>query len=413
MNASNLTSNTLFTLISHAPIIMKYSDLYVDKMIQLPEISRILDIENTLSRKSCLLLGPRQTGKSWLIRQRFPSSKVFNLLDLDTYRALSQRPRLIRDESPSDDSVVIIDEIQKIPELLDEVHLAIEERRLRFLLTGSSARKLKKAGVNLLGGRARTVFFHPLVRAELRKHFNLKQALSHGLLPAIYFSTSARDDLKDYVETYLREEIAIETSIRSLPVFSRFLDVAALCNSQLINFTEIGNDAQIPPTTIREYFSVLEDTLIARLLPAWKESKKRKAFSTSKFYFFDVGVVRYLQGRTELAENTTEFGEALETYLFHELSAYVDYISGEQLCYWRSTSGIEVDFLLGDHTAIEVKATRRVTPKHMRGLEALREENVFKNYILVSQDSRERVVNGIEVVTIESFLDKLWDGKWK
>jgi predicted AAA+ superfamily ATPase len=372
-------------------------------------IQRIIDLKSTLSDKSCFLFGPRQTGKSWLIRNQYSEARVYNLLEVDTFRTLSRRPQQLREEISAADSLIVIDEIQLLPELLNEVHLLIEKENKKFLLTGSSARKLHRQGVNLLGGRARWKTLHPFVRAELGKEFNLTKALQQGTLPSIYNSKDYFLDLKDYVEIYLREEIASETAIRNLPAYSRFLDTAALCNSQIINYTEIGSDAQISPSTIREYFQILKDTLLIERLPAWKESKKRKAIAKDKFYFFDIGVARFLQGRKDLIRNSDDFGTSLETYLFHELSAYCSYISGEDLSYWRSTSGFEVDFLLSDHTAIEVKATEQVTDKHLKGLLALKEENSFKRYLLVSLDKRPRTVKGCEVVHLEDFLERLWN----
>lgn len=377
------------------------------------DIKRFLDLNAILSRKSCLLLGPRQTGKSWLIRQLFPDAPIYNLLRQADFRDLSRRPALVHEALRDKQRLVVIDEIQKLPELLDEVHLAIEEKGIRFLLTGSSARKLRRQGTNLLGGRARTINFHPLARIELKEKFDLNRALSIGLLPSIYFSPEPAEDLSDYIETYLKEEIAIETEIRNLPAFSRFLDVAALCNGRMINFTEIGSDAQVAPSTVREYFEVLESTLIAKRLPAWTESKKRKPISTSKFYFFDVGVVRFLQGRKSLDENSAEFGEAFETYIFHELRAFTSYLRNEPLNYWRSTAGHEVDFILGGHTAIEVKASTKVNERHLRNLKALEEERVFKNLLLISRDEREQQISGIQLMNYRAFLDRLWDGEFK
>lgn len=388
--------------------IMTYSDRIAPYSKKMFNISRILDLRSVLERKSCFLLGPRQTGKSWLIKAHLPQARIYNLLDVEMYRALSRRPSLIREELREDGEIVVVDEIQKLPELLNEIHLAIEERKARFLMTGSSARKLRRQGVNLLGGRAKSISFHPFVSAELKDLFDLHKALSRGLLPPIYFSDSHLSELKDYVEMYLREEIAMETAIRNLPAFSRFLDVAALCNGQLINYTEIGNNAQVAPTTVREYFNVIETTLIAKRLPAWRESKKRKAISCAKFYFFDIGVVRLLQGRNELQEASSDFGEALETLVFHELSAYVDYTFREPLSFWRSTSGFEVDFLMGNHTAIEVKAARTFSPRHLKGLKALMEEGVFKRYILVNLGSREHSIDGIDIIPLPKFLELLW-----
>lgn len=370
--------------------------------------ARFINLFPILQRKSCFLLGPRQTGKSWFIRKQFSNHKIYNLLELDTFRTLSSNPSRIRHEVREEERLIVIDEIQRLPELLNEVHLLIEEQGKRFLLTGSSARKLRRAGVNLLGGRASWKMFHPLIRQEIGQSFDLQRALCRGLLPSIYTSDDYRSDLKDYVEIYLREEIASETAIRNLPAYSRFLDVAALCNARLVNYTQIANDAQLSPTTVREYFEVLKDTLLIHRLPAWRESKKRKATAHDKFYFFDIGVARYLQGRIDLAEHSSDFGDAFETYIFHELMAYSSYRNAVRLSYWRTISGFEVDFLIDEHTAIEVKATRNVHEKHLKGLCKLREEGVFKRYILVSLDQRARMLDGIELLPVTQFLDELW-----
>jgi len=233
-------------------------------------------------------------------------------------------------------------EIQKLPVLLDEVHRLIEQRRIRFVLTGSSARKLRRGGVNLLGGRAPSRTLHPFTCRELGGAFDLTRALDRGLLPSIYFSDSPREDLRAYVGTYLKEEIAAEALTRSVPAFSRFLEVAALSHGTMLNFTTVASDAQVPVSTVREYFHILEDTLIARPVPAWTKTRTRKAISTAKHYFFDVGVVRHLQHRSGLARRSPEFGEAFESYIFHELSAFIDYTEPMPLAYWRSTSNFEV-----------------------------------------------------------------------
>jgi len=196
---------------------------------------------------------------------------------------------------------------------------------------------------------------HPLTYRELGNRFELVKAIERGLLPSIYLSDDPRADLQAYTGSYLQQEIVAEGVTRNIPAFSRFLKVAALCNGTLVNFTNVSNDAQVPRTTVYEYFEILKDTLLLYELPAWRKSKKGKPLASSKYYFFDVGVVAALQGR-EFRAGTPEFGEALETYLMHELVSYSDYISGESLSYWRSTSGFEVDFILGDHTAVEVKA---------------------------------------------------------
>ncbi len=374
-----------------------------------PAIDRLLDLNAAVRTKSCFLFGPRQTGKTWLIRNTLSNCLVYNLLDSVTFLALSGRPKRIEEEIQPDTRLVVIDEIQRLPSLLNEVHLLIEERGLRFLLTGSSARKLRRGGVNLLGGRARVKHLHPLVRRELESRFDLLRALNRGLLPSIYFSDDAEEDLKAYAGTYLQEEISAEGLTRNVPAFSRFLQVAALCNGKLINYTNIANDAQVARSTVQEYFHILKDTLIAHEVPAWTRSTKRKSIGTSKFYLFDVGVTRFLQNRAEIRPRSPEFGEAFESYIFHELKSYSDHSGADSPAHWRSTSGFEVDFILGGETAIEVKAKSNVTDRDLKGLMALRQEQKMNRYICVSLDTRPRRVQGAEILPYQSFLDRLWD----
>jgi len=375
-------------------------------------IPRALDLSSLVRRKTHFLFGPRQTGKSFLIRYQLQGTRVYNLLDTATFLALSQNPGRLGEEIGPHDKLVAIDEIQRLPILLNEVHLLIEERGVRFLLTGSSARKLRRGGVNLLGGRARTMYMHPLTTAELGERFDLSRALHRGLLPSIYFSDDPEADLAAYAGTYLHDEIVAEGATRNIPAFSRFLKVAALCSGTMINFTNIANDAQVPRTTVHEYFEILRDTLLLHELPAWRKSVKRKPIRTSKYYFFDVGVVRHLQGRT-LAPRTREFGEAFETFIMHELVSWRDYRSGDALSYWRSASGYEVDFILGDHTAVEVKAKENVSPDDLKSLRAIAEENKVRRCICVSLEPRTRRVGGITVLPYREFLEKLWSGQYK
>jgi predicted AAA+ superfamily ATPase len=263
--------------------------------------------------------------------------------------------------------------------------------------------------VNLLGGRARTKYFHPLTRRELGAHFDLYRALERGLLPSIYFSDNPKADLEAYAGSYLQQEIVAEGAMRNVPAFSRFLRVAALCNSTIVNFTNVASDAQVARTTVYEYFEILKDTLILHELPAWRKSRKRKPLVSSKYYFFDVGVVAALQRRTFHA-GTPEFGEALETYLMHELVSYRDYVSGEPLSYWRSTSGFEVDFVIGEHTAVEVKAKANVSQADLKSLRALAEEQKLKRYLCLSFEKRRRQVGAITVLPVQEFLETLWAG---
>ncbi|HLF15174.1 MAG TPA: AAA family ATPase, partial [Bacteroidota bacterium] len=257
---------------------------------------RFLSVEDLLREKSHFLLGPRQTGKTSLVTRTLHNVRVFDLLDSSVFLDLSRDPGRLESELTPADRYIVIDEIQRLPSLLHEVHRLIEKRKIRFLLTRSSARKLRRGGVNLLGGRAREKYLYPFTRGELGKHFSLEKALSSGLLPPIYFSSSARTDLDAYAGLYLREEIVAEAATRNVPAFSRFLKIAAQCNGTIVNYTNIGNDAQVPRTTVYEYFEILKDTLIIHELQAWKKSKKRKPLVSSKYYFFDVGVVSSLQG---------------------------------------------------------------------------------------------------------------------
>ena len=377
----------------------------------LPYIERILDLPALIEKKSHFLFGPRQTGKTSLIHHSLKGVKVYDLLDTSIYLALSQSPGRIGQELTTKDNLVVIDEIQRLPELLNEVHRIIETRSIRFLLTGSSARKLRRRGVNLLGGRARTKYLHPFTYKELGDKFDLARAMERGLLPSIYFSDDPRADLQAYAGSYLQEEIVAEGATRNLPAFSRFLKVAALCNSQIVNFTNISNDAQVARTTVYEYFEILKDTLILYELPAWRKSKKRKPLASSKYYFFDVGVVSVLQGR-KFRPGTPEFGEAFETYLVHELINYSDYVSGENLSYWRSTSGFEADFIIGDHTAVEVKAKENLSVSDLKPLRALSEEKKLKRYLCVSLEPRRRRFEDVMVLPYKDFLEALWNGEY-
>ena len=374
-------------------------------------IERVLDLPSLLLKKSHFLFGPRQTGKTSLIRHSLKGVRSYDLLDTSVYLALSQNPGRISQELDPRDEIVVVDEIQRLPVLLNEIHRLIEERGIRFLLTGSSARKLRRGGVNLLGGRARTKYMHPLTYRELGNQFDLLKAIDRGLLPSIYLSDDPRADLQAYTGSYLQQEIVAEGTTRNIPAFSRFLKVAALCNGTVVNFTNVSNDAQVPRTTVYEYFEILKDTLLLHELPAWRKSKKRKPLASSKYYFFDVGVVATLQGR-EFRQGTPEFGEAFETYLMHELVSYSDYISGEPLSYWRSTSGFEVDFILGDHTAIEVKAKENLSTQDLKPLRALAEEKKLKRYLCVSLEPRRRNLENLTILPLREFLEALWSREY-
>lgn len=250
-----------------------------------PTIPRVLNLEDLLDKKSHFLLGPRQTGKSFLIAQSLRSAHVYDLLDMSVCLTLSQRPQRLAEELAPRNRVVVIDEIQRLPGLLNEVHRLIEQRGIRFLLTGSSSRKLRQGGANLLGGRARTKYLQPLTQGELGAHFDLDRFISRGGLPSVYFSDDPRADLDAYTGSYLQQEIVAEGATRNISAFSRFLKVAAYCNATIVNFTNVATDAQVPRTTIYEYFEILRDTLVFYELPAWRETRQRKPLASSKYYF--------------------------------------------------------------------------------------------------------------------------------
>lgn len=377
-------------------------------------IPRLLNLRDTLKSKSAFLLGPRQTGKTHLIHDTLKNYKTYNLLHKDVFRRLSHNPSLLREEYVPSDKIIIIDEIQKLPVLLDEVQALIEEHKVHFLLTGSSARKLKKYGTNLLGGRARLLHLHPFVKQELGKHFDLKKVITWGLIPGIYFSDNPEVDLESYIATYIQQEIANESLVRNLPAFSRFLEVAALCNAEQIDFTAIGNDAQVARTTVHEYFQVLQDTLIAHILPSWKQKTSRKPVATPKFYFFDWGVARKLQHLGQVHPRSPIFGKAFETYLYHEIKTYCDWKHISDLHYWRTEQQDEVDFIINNEVACEVKAKDVLSPADYRSLMRLKEERLLKKYYVIYCGNEVRHLlpdRSIIALPYPIFIEKLYSGE--
>jgi len=371
-------------------------------------------------RSSCFLWGPRQTGKSTLLQERYPASKRYDLLLSDEYRRLMHQPSLFREEclalaKPTDtkDRPVVVDEVQKVPDLLDEIHWLIENARLSFILCGSSARKLKRGHANLLGGRAIRYELFPLVFPEI-PDFSLEKALNDGLLPPHYGSNMARTRLEAYVGDYLQEEIAAEAATRNIPSFSRFLEVAAMGNGEMIQFTNIARECGVSAPTVKSYYQILEDTLLGKFIPAYQKRPKRRVILAPRFYFFDVGVVGLLTKRGRVEMGSELFGRAFEHFLFMELSAYASY-SGHHysISYWRTASQLEVDFILGDHeVVIEVKGASSAQPQHLKGLIAFGEEYRSRRRILVSCDPQPRsVIAGVEILPWRVFLEDLWSGK--
>ena len=370
-------------------------------------IERNLDIRAILDKKSVFLFGPRQSGKSSLIRQTLPDVYFFDLLKSDTFLRLSQNPQYI-EQVCTVKKPIVIDEIQKLPGLLDEVHRLIEERNFRFLLTGSSARKLRREGVNLLGGRARVRRLHPFSASELKSDFDLDRAVNFGMIPSVWFSDEPEEDLADYIDEYLRQEIIAEGATRNLPAFSRFLEVAALSNGEQIDYSSISRDAQVPRSTVQEYFRILRETLLADEVPVWKRGVKRRTVETDKFYLFDSGVARRLSRRAPVVPGTPEYGHLLETLVHHELRSYLDLrVRDGRLSYWRTPAGTEVDFVVGN-AAIEVKGTANVTKSDLRGLKAIAEEGEFAHRIVVCRESDARILEGVDVLPYGEFISRLW-----
>ncbi len=368
--------------------------------------------------ESFFLWGPRQTGKSTLLRKTYREARWIDLLKSEEFRRYLAHPEFLREEieaTPADPKQqIVIDEIQKVPALLDEVHWLIENHGLHFALCGSSARKVKRGAANLLGGRAIRYELHGLSASELGSEFDLNRMLNHGYLPRIYETDRPYRLLDAYIADYLKEEIAAEGLVRNLPTFSDFLDVAALSDGQMVNFSNIARECGVSSHTAKNYFQILEDTLLARWLPAYKKRPKRRVIGAPKFYFADVGVVNRLARRGELLTGSENYGKAFENWVFHELSAYLSYHEVDAgLSYWRLASGIEVDFLIGDmQVAIEAKSTVRTHSDHLKGLRSIiMDQPGIKRRIAVCREPRARKTSdGIEVMPAEDFIKRLWDG---
>jgi len=376
---------------------------------------RALRMDELVPRKSFFLFGSRSTGKTTLLHNQFPDTEIINLLTSRTYIPLAEKPSLLQDivrKRLKSSSIIIIDEIQKIPQLLDEIHDLIESTSAHFILTGSSARKLKRSGVNLLAGRAWQANLFPLVSSEI-DDFDITRYLQYGGLPQVYSSKYPEEELDAYVYTYLKEEVQAEALVQNQITFARFLKVASFSNTEQLNYTNIAGDSGIPASTVRSYFAILEDTFLGFLIESWQESHRRKAVATPKFYFFDIGVANFLHGNAILSERSSEYGKAFEHFIAMELRAWISYQRiKKELRYWRTRSGSEVDFLIGDKTAIEVKTTQKIQGKHLKGLRALMEEGIFLQYIVVSFDEINReTIDGIQCLHWSKFLKLLWKNK--
>ena len=382
-------------------------------------IERKLKIEE--SEDSIFLWGARQTGKSTLLMQRFPEAKYYDLLESDLYERFRRQPSLLRNELKmiDSDTLVIIDEIQKIPELLDEVHWLMSRRNMRFILSGSSARKLRRCGANLLGGRAIRQQLFPFVSAEI-PDFSLSRAINNGMLPRHYLIDNPAKRLQSYVGDYLREEIKEEALTRNISSFTRFLEIAAINDGEILNYKNIAADCGVSAPTVKEYFSILEETLLGYQLPAYTKTVKRRLIQAPKFYLFDIGIVNYLTHRRNLLPGSIDYGHALEHLVLQETIAYLSYSESDlQAAYWRTSSGFEVDIIVFEpyshdvKCAIEVKSCEEVQNRHLKGLRALREEHPQCHSVCISHDKSPRMTDdGIEIWPAEEFLRQLWSGRF-
>jgi predicted AAA+ superfamily ATPase len=377
-------------------------------------MQRNIKVLNLLEKSSHFLFGARGIGKSYLIREELTNkADVIDLLHSETYLRISENPSLI--ENMISQEWVVIGEIQRLPELLNEVHRLIESKQNRFLLTGSSARQLKRKGVNLLAGRALVAHLYPLTWQELENEaiFDLDKYLLLGSLPRAYLEDIGQDYLFAYVDTYLKEEIQAEALVRNLANYHRFLKSAAMTNTEVLNFTKIAQDARLSPNTVRDYYQILEDTHLGYMLPPW-QSSKRKAISSAKFYFFDTGVCNALLGVSQLEPLGSLYSKNFEQFIVNEVRAYLaNHNIRAELAFWRSRSQQEVDLIINEEIAIEIKASAKVTERDHKGLRAIADEKPWRHLLVVSNDQQElHYKNGIRHLHWRSFLTDLWQGEF-
>jgi len=372
---------------------------------------RTLDLSLPANR-SAFLWGPRKTGKTYWINRHFADSIILDLLKTDVFADYASRPSLLRERYQEHKGLIVIDEIQMVPDLLNEIHWLIENTDVSFLMTGSSARKLRRRHANLLGGRAWRYTMAPLTYAET-EGFDLEHIVGSGLLPPHFLSPDSVQDLRSYVADYLKEEIATEAVIQNIPAFAEFLRVAALTSGGLLNYTNVGRETGVSAKVVRNYFQILEDTLLGFRIQPWRKVRNRRLIETEKFYLFDVGVTNYLARRTPRI-GTPEFGNSFENYILMELKAYQAYRNPElDIRYWRTSTGFEVDFILDDmNVAIEVKGSHRIHSSHTKGLRALLEEHTVKRSVIVSLEKQLRKLDSsIEILPWQVFLEELWLGE--
>ncbi len=382
---------------------------------------RDLDLTQAAQRKSLFLFGPRQTGKSTLLRHQMSEVLTVNLLNEKVYSEYASHPGLFYERlAAQPQKLVIVDEIQKLPSLLNDVHLLIEENGFRFILTGSSARKLKRAGVNLLGGRAVQYLLHPITYAEFQTDAQSRDPLDTlvrwGGLPFIINSAEPTTDMKAYIDSYLTQEIKEEAQVRSLASFTKFLAIAALQTGEQINHTSMASDAGVSRPTITEYFQILEDTFIGKQVNPFR-TPIRKSVASPKFYLFDVGVANFLARRFGTAMGAADYGKALEHLIWRELESFISYRQIDATVnYWRTHTQNEVDFIVtrgetAPEVAIEIKGKESVSDRDLKGLKLFSEEFPHVRQIVVSLEKQKRIRSGIEIWPAAEFLGALWDGQ--
>jgi predicted AAA+ superfamily ATPase len=367
--------------------------------------------------QSAFLWGARKTGKSTWLRQRFPSSIYYDFLRTDVMLELARNPSLLREQLLAKDPAalkepIVLDEVQKVPQLLDEVQGLIESHGLRFVLCGSSARKLKRGQANLLGGRAWRFEMHPLVSAEVPE-IGLLQALNRGLIPAHYTQEQYRRSLRAYVQDYLKEEVFAEGLTRNVGAFSRFFDAVGYSHGELINYSNIARDCGVDSKTVKEYYQILVDTLLGYFVEPFKRRQSRQVIGKApKFYLFDVGVAGAITQRDIPQPKGEQFGRAFEHFIFMELVAHRSYSELEYpINFWRTKSGLEVDYVLaGGEVAVEVKGSARVSQPDLHALDSFAAEFKPKHALLVCNEKEERLVGAVRVVPWRRFLEKLWSG---
>ncbi len=381
-------------------------------------IKRILDIKLP-QKQSAFLWGPRKTGKTTYLKKHFPDSLIFDFLKTDFFIEVSKNPALLRERILAKDKKtlkypIIIDEVQKVPQVLDEVHWLIENKGLRFILCGSSARKLRRGHVNLLGGRAWHYEMFPFVTAEL-KNINLLHALSHGMVPTHYLQDDQeyKKSLKAYVQDYLKEEVFAEGLTRNIPAFSRFFDAFGYSHGELTNYSNIARDCGVDSKTVKEYYQILIDTLLAVRVNPFKKRQSRKIITKApKYYLFDVGVANYLRKQHLEEERGEEFGRAFEHFLLMEILAYRSY-SGKDFTinFWRTKTGLEIDFILArGEIAIEIKGASRIDKRDLNALVAFAEEYSPRRNLVVCNEKEKRLRGKIEILPWSNFLKELWAG---